>query len=263
MNTSAFDDREEDWDAPYGEGPAGVGAAGEGPYGEGHPYGEGPDRQGPAEEAQLPPRPRRRFLNAGTVTLLALVTAAAGFLGGIEVEKGRASSSPTSALAGLGARASAFAARFGGATGAGASGSSGRAGAGTSSSRLGSGEFPGAAAAGFGGLGGGQAGTVSSLNGKTLYLTTTSGNTVKVTLSSVTKVTKSEGVTRNKIHPGDEISVRGLTKSNGTVVATAVTDSGASAAGSSGSGSSSSGSSDSGSGSSGSGGVSSLFNSGG
>ena len=70
----------------------------------------------------------------------------------------------------------------------------------------GAGGFPGAA------LGGGNAsiGTVSSVDGNTIYITDTSGNTVKVTLSSATKITKSLGVSKHSLHPGDSVVIRGL-----------------------------------------------------
>jgi hypothetical protein len=199
--------------------------------------------EGPGMESPLPPRPRRRFLNGGTAALVALVTAAAGFLGGIELEKGQATTS-SSPLAG---RLSALATRFGGASAAGGTGARGPA--------SGSGGFSGFGR-GIGG-GGGQVGTINSINGHTLYLTTTDGNTVSVKLSSATKIAKSESVGAKRIHPGDTVTVQGLTKSNGSIVATAVSDSGASGTSSA----SSSGSSTAAS--SGSGGVSSLFQPGG
>ena len=68
----------------------------------------------------------------------------------------------------------------------------------------------------------------------------TSGNTVKVTLSSATKVTKNVTVGKKAVRPGDLVTVAGAKGSNGTVSATTVNDTGASpaAAASSGSGSS-------------------------
>jgi hypothetical protein len=87
--------------------------------------------------------------------------------------------------------------------------------------------------AGFAGAlrGGGNAsiGTVASVNGKTIYLTDSSGNTVKVTLSSATKLTKSQGVSKASVRPGDTVVIQGLKSSNGTIAATSVSDSGASA----------------------------------
>ncbi len=228
MNTTTYDESTGDWEEPY----------------------DGPPAQ---EEATMPTRPRRRFLVPWTAALIALVTAAAGFLGGIELEKGQTGSGTSSASG----RFAALAARFGGSGGASGRAAGGTAAGGASGAAAGGAAgFAGLRGGGFGG-GGGQAGTVSSVSGKTIDLTTTDGNTVKVTLSSATKVTKSLDVPRNRIHPGDTIVVAGVTKSNGTIVATSLTDSGASAASSSSSSSTSSSSSGS------SGGVSSLFQSGG
>ena len=106
------------------------------------------------------------------------------------------------------------------------------------------------------------------MNGKTLYVTDTSGNTVKVKLSPSTKITKTQSVGRKAIRPGDTIIVTGAQGSGGTTTAASVTDSGnrTSASGRSGlggSGSGGSGSGGSGSGSGSSSAVGSLFSSGG
>ena len=52
-------------------------------------------------------------------------------------------------------------------------------------------------------------GTVSSISGNSLYITEASGNTVKVTLSSATKVTKNVGVGKKAVRPGDTVVVAG------------------------------------------------------
>ena len=90
--------------------------------------------------------------------------------------------------------------------------------------------FPGGAAGFPGGAPGGNAsiGTISSVNGGTIYLSDASGNTVKVTLSSATKITKSLSVSKRSLHPGDSIVVRGLKNNKGTVSATSISDSGTS-----------------------------------
>lgn len=153
-------------------------------------------------------RPRRRIFGRSGAVLLALVLGVGGFYAGIRVEKGQLSGS-TSTSRSLPSLASA----------AGAGGGSSRT---TGTSRSG---FPGA-----GGFGGGNTsiGTVSSVKGKTIYMTDTSGNTVKVTLSSVTKITKSLHVARKAVRPGDSVVIQGAKSSNGTVRATSVSDSGAS-----------------------------------
>ncbi|MHB8690697.1 MAG: DUF5666 domain-containing protein [Solirubrobacteraceae bacterium] len=162
------------------------------------------------EEAPLPIRPRRKLLTPATATLAAIATAAGGFYAGVRVEKGQTSGS--SAVAGLG----------GGGGGGGGAGAGGFA-------RLRA-LLGGGLGGGGGGGGGGSAGTVSTVDGSTIYLSEATGNTVKVTLSSATKVSKSQSTSRHAVRPGDTIAVQGVTKPGGTIVATSVTDSGAGAA---------------------------------
>src|SRR6202012_715869 len=88
-------------------------------------------------------------------------------------------------------------------------------------------------AAGGGVPGGGSAGPVASVDGRTLVLKETSGNTVTVKLTSATKVTKSKSVGRGQIRPGDSIEVSGITGKRGAISAASVTDSGASSSGTS------------------------------
>jgi hypothetical protein len=201
---------------------------------------------GPAEQSwqdperelggELPGRPRRKLLTPWSALLCAVILGAVGFYIGVRVEKGQLAGSTTGAASGL-------AARFAGATST--SSASGRS---TGSTHAGGG-FGGFAG---GGAGGATVGTVASVNGRTVYVTETSGNTVKVTLSSATKITKARTVGRSKINPGDSVVVAGVPAAKGTVSATSLTDSGARAA-------SSSSSSSSTSASSGSSSVSSLF----
>jgi len=222
-------------------------------------------------DGRMPRRPRRRLLTRWSALLLALMMCAIGFYVGVRVEKGHIASSPTT----IGA-AGAFAARGGAAAGGTAGGTTSGSSAGTSASDA-AGAGTGAAATGAAGSTGGSAagstggtaasgadgfaarfgggnatfGTVASLNGKTLTLTEASGDTVKVKLTSATKISKTESAKRSQIHPGDTITVSGVTSKQGTVSAATVTDSGARATGSSSSTSSSGGSS-----------VSSLFSGG-
>ena len=203
----------------------------------------------------LPGRPRRQFFNRASAALIVLIVGAACFYGGVRVEKSQVSgSSSTSALssaAGASSRA--------GATGAGAR--AGAAGAGSGSgaaAQFGGRSFSGAGAA-LGGGGSASFGTVSNIKGDTFYVTESSGNTIKVTLSSATKVTKSVTVGKSAVRPGDTVIIRGLS-SNGTLNATSISDSGAGSG--FGAGSSSSGSSGSGSSGSASSAVNSLFGSG-
>ncbi len=220
------------------------------------PYGQDRDEHWDDEQDDgfaLPTRKRRQFLNRRSAALLALVTCAAGFYAGIRVEKGQLSTSSSTAR---------------GFTPPALGGSSSRSSTSTSGSRSSAtSSFPGGAggAGGFPGAapGGGNAsiGTVSSVDGNTIYITDISGNTVKVTLSSATKITKSLGVSKRSVHPGDSVVISGLKNKSGAVSATSISDSGASSSSSSsgGAGSSASGSSAAGGGSSA---VNSLFGSG-
>ena len=68
------------------------------------------------------------------------------------------------------------------------------------------------------GAGGASAsfGTVASVNGKTIDVTDTSGNTVKVKVTSSTRITRNRSVSRHAIRPGDTIIVTGHRGSGGT-----------------------------------------------
>jgi hypothetical protein len=204
---------------------------------------------------QLPHRPRRRFLTRRSAALGALVTCAIGFYAGIRVEKSQLAGSSSPATAGTGA------------TGRGGAGTGSRAGLAALFAGGGRAGAPGGAGAGTAGGGQGNAsfGTVASVSGKTLYVTETSGNTVKVKLSSATKVSKTQSVSRGAIHPGDTVVIQGVSGAGGTVTAASVTDSGTRSAGSGGfGGAGAGGSAGSGSGSGGtSSAVGSLFSSGG
>jgi hypothetical protein len=165
--------------------------------------GQGPQTSGP-DALVSPGGRRRRFFNRKTAALGAVVACAAGFLAGIEIEKSQVSRAASAATVPAGNAGSA-------ATSAGT-----RAGFGLSGG-------------GAGGGGGGAAsfGTVSSVNGNTIYVLQASGNTVKVTLSSATKLTKSQSTSKSSLHPGDALVIQGATGKNGTLAATSVSDSGA------------------------------------
>jgi len=180
---------------------------------------DAPEREweGYEDEIVLPQRPRRRYWSPATATLTALLVGALGFYAGVRVEKTQLPSSPKTA----GGLAALAAGRAGAAGGAGTRALAGRGG--TSALFGGGGRFAAA-------FGGGSFGTVSSISGNTLYVTEASGNVIKVELSSATRITKSVGVGRSAIRPGDTVSVQGVSGSGGTVAATAVSDTGAAAA---------------------------------
>lgn len=169
------------------------------------------DWETPQQEAFAPPRrPRRRFFNRKSAALAALVTCAGGFYAGIRVEKSQLASTASAATTSATGAATGARAAGGAATGGGAGGG-----------------FAARFGGGSGGAGGSASiGTISSVNGKTLYFTDTTGNTVKVTLSSSTKLTKSLGVSKSALHPGDSVVIQGVKNSKGTLVATSVSDSG-------------------------------------
>jgi hypothetical protein len=167
------------------------------------------------EPSMTPGRPRRRFFNRRSAALAAVITCAAGFYAGIRVEKGQLASTASAATTSA----------TGAAAGSGPGAPAGGAGAaGGFAGRFGGGGFGG-------GAGNASLGTIASVNGKTIYLTDTTGNTVKVTLSSATKLTKSLGVSKSALHPGDSVVIQGVKNSGGTLVATSVSDSGARATG--------------------------------
>ncbi len=157
------------------------------------------------EPSELPRRPRRRLLSPVPLALLGVLLIACGFIAGVLVEKGQASSSSstTGAAGGLAAR---FAALRGGA--AGASGGSGAAG--------------GFGGGGVAGAGGATSGSVANLSGNTLYVTTAEGNTVKVMASSGTTVTKTVKSDVKAIHPGETVTITGATASDGSISAEAI-----------------------------------------
>jgi hypothetical protein len=208
------------------------------PYEQDHEEQWDPDQE---DDTLVPPgRPRRHFFNRRSAALIALITCAAGFYAGIRVEKGRLSSSTN------GARGFTLPAL--GSAGGASNGASGSRSAAARGFPGGAG-FPGAALAG----GNASIGTISSVDGHAIYLSDTSGNTIKVTLSSATKITKSLSVGKQSLHPGDSVVIRGLKNHNGTVSATSISDSG---------GSNTSTNASSSSGSAGSSAMNSLFGSG-
>lgn len=135
--------------------------------------------------------------------LCAILLVAGGFWAGAELEKSHAGSG-TGSLASL-------AARFPSGLGSGATGASGARGSG------GPGGFAGL------GLGGGGAttGTISTVDGNSLYVQASSG-LVKVTLNKQTTITRNSDAAAEDLRPGDTVTIQGGTGTNGTVTATSV-----------------------------------------
>jgi hypothetical protein len=126
---------------------------------------------------------RRRPTALPVATLAALALAAAGFYGGVEVQKGQGDSA-TSAVS---ARA------------------------------------PGGAAAGGTSATSATTGTVKSTNNGMLTITTSDGKAVKVQPTADATVTRNAESDATEVHPGDTVVVEGTTASDGTVTATRVT----------------------------------------
>jgi hypothetical protein len=159
------------------------------------------------DSAELPRRPRRRLLRPLPLALLGVLGIACGFIGGVLVEKGQsASSSSASAAPGLASRLAAL-------RGRGAS-------PGANGANAGSARFSGSP--GSGGLRRPTAGQVAYLSGHTLYVTDSEGNTVKVTTTAGTSVTKTVKASVKGIHPGETVTVIGEAASSGAVSAESI-----------------------------------------
>ncbi len=209
---------------PINDEPAAVGDAFEQPSRQLTDSGDAAERDAWLEQAEeLPPRPRRRVLAPLPLALLAALAIACGFIAGVLVEKGQSGGSTAAAGAG-GAFASRLAALRGG-TGGGGAGS-----ALPSSSSTGSGSAADAAGtgspAGSRGLGAAGAsatvGQVAYANKGTLYVTTSEGNTVKVTAASGASVTKTVKASIKAIHPGETVIVAGTSSASGAVSASSI-----------------------------------------
>jgi hypothetical protein len=136
----------------------------------------------------LPLRARRRLLAPAPLALLGVLLAACGFIGGVLVQKGQQS--------------------------------------GTTTLPRGIPNFA-AAAAGQGGAGqaagGATTGTVSSIKGRTLYVSVGQGGTTAVKIPSSATITRTAEAGAGKIRPGDTVVVQGTQAANGTVKASSIT----------------------------------------
>jgi hypothetical protein len=137
---------------------------------------------------ELPPRPRRRLIAPAPLSLLAVVLIAGGFIGGAHVEKGQATSGAAAGASRLSAP--------GGFLPAGAKSS----GAAASSTRP-------------------TSGKVMGRSGKTLYVTGSEGDKIRVATSAATSVTKTMKAKVKAIHPGETVTITGTTNSKGAVSA--------------------------------------------
>jgi len=130
---------------------------------------------------------------------------ACGFIGGVLVEKGQEGSSGSAAAGGSG-----LASRFAALRGAGGAASSSASGA------------SGAGSAFGGGAGGATIGQVAFIEGSTLYVTDSTGNTVRVRTSAASAVTRTVSRTVHSIHPGEQVIISGTAAADGTVTAATI-----------------------------------------
>jgi hypothetical protein len=166
----------------------------------GLPFPE-PAEDGP-EDDEWPVRgPAKGIRLRLPVALLATaLLLAAGFWGGAIAEKNHGGSTAGATTG--------FAARFraGGAAGAG-------------------GGFAGGGFRGGGGAPGGASaatGTLSVVDGNTLYVLTSTGSLVKVSLGQSTAVTRNAKAAADALRPGDSVVIQGAAAKNGDVAATSV-----------------------------------------
>ncbi len=191
------------------------------------------------EPGELPPRPRRRLLGVGgnpsQIALLGVLLLACGFIGGVLVEKGQSTPTTAGSAAGLASRLTALRGSGASTGGSGSGASTGGSGSGASTGGSGSGASTGGSASGggfggggfarrFGGAGAGGAtiGEVSYIAGGTLYVSGAEGDTVKVTTSAASSITKTVKSSVHGIHPGDTVIVRGTKNSSGAVSAESI-----------------------------------------
>jgi hypothetical protein len=165
------------------------------------------------EPEELAPRPRGRLLRPLPLFLVALIVAAAGFLGGVLAQKG--SEGGTAAAVPGGGSLPSFAAAK---AEAGGTGEGGSAETGSESTTAG-------AATGLPSFGGGTSaaatGTVTSVSGHTIYVKESDGTVVEVKAGDGVTVTRDSNIAAKKIHPGDSVVVEG-SKSGSTVKASSI-----------------------------------------
>jgi hypothetical protein len=143
------------------------------------------------------------------MALSAVLIAALGFIGGVEVQKHDGTS--TASAASPGAQGATARGGFGGRQFGGAPGAAGGAGA----------------AGAAGGAGNVTFGTVASKKGRYVYVKDSDGNLVRVKATSHSTINRTASARTSAIHPGDTVVVQGPKSKNGTVTATRITASAA------------------------------------
>ncbi|WP_405012235.1 DUF5666 domain-containing protein [Kitasatospora sp. NBC_01539] len=168
----------------------------------------GPDVRDISAEIAAPPR---RKLPWPTLALAGAVIAVLSFAGGAWYQNDSGTGGGQQAAGGRGQAPGGM----GGYGGFGAAGGYGGRAGGTGNAAGGTGN---AAGAGF------TRGTVTSVDGTTVYLTDASGNTVKVTTGDTTKVTLNKDGKVADLQPGQTVTVIGQKGSDGTYTATQLSE---------------------------------------
>jgi hypothetical protein len=144
------------------------------------------------DEDQIAPRPRGRLLRPLPLALVAVVIAAAGFIGGVEAQKGSEGRAGGAASLPGGGNLPSFAS-------GGPAVASAEAGAGGSEAGAPTASGDETAATG----------TVTSVEGHTIYVKESDGTVVAVKAGDGSTVTRDSNVGAKKVHPGDTVVVRG------------------------------------------------------
>jgi endonuclease YncB( thermonuclease family) len=142
-------------------------------------------------------RARRRWFTPTSAALLAIVLGFAGFYAGVREEKAQATGTGSTSSISRTAAARSRSARA-------------STGAGTAS----------ASASGI------TAGTVTRVDGNTVYVKEASGATVQVKLLATTAIDKTQNVSGHSVRPGDTVTVQGTQGSGGTIKSSSISDSG-------------------------------------
>lgn len=156
---------------------------------------------------ELAARPPRAKLPRATLALSAGILIAAGFVGGVLVQKHLGGTSGSG-----GGRSAALASSF----------ASARAGGGTGRGGFGGG-FGGGTGGGFGSGGSSISGSITVVSGNTLYVTASNGTVYTITTSGSTSVKVSSTGTLSQLKPGQTVTISGTQGSGGTVNATTIT----------------------------------------
>jgi hypothetical protein len=174
------------------------------------------------EDDPIAPRPRGRLLRPLPLALIAVAIVAAGFLGGVEAQKGSEGSSgaATGGLTFAGKGTAPEGAAEGGSGGEGAAGAGVVEGTGTEAEA-------GQGLPAFGATEAAASGTVTAVEGRTVYVKESDGTVVAVKVGDGATVTRDSNVAAKKIHPGDTVVVEGSKKgSKVTASSVAATEAG-------------------------------------